>query len=196
MSYGLGARHPCARDSPPRRAAAGVVVSRVVKDCFASSRSTPARSDTSGIKTGSRRMINPACHASSSRTIPCASKADILGKFWPGRPLPLAPAKATAVPEATVNDTSSMAVTRLSARPRTLCRPQRMHKRMADAATCEPVFGHSDPPGSEPPGSTPACQPSGKRAGVAHVHGHALIELDSRGQAETPDGRTTDGPSG
>jgi hypothetical protein len=106
--------------------------------------------------------MSPAV-SSSSRTIPCAAKADIPGKFWPGRPLPPAPAKATAVPEATVNDTSSMAVTRLSARPRTPCRPQRMHKRMADVATCEPVFGHSDTPGSEPHDRQPITERAADR---------------------------------
>jgi hypothetical protein len=104
--------------------------------------------------------MSPAA-SNSSRTIPCPPKAGIPGKSWQGRPLPPTPARATAVPEATVNDTSSTAVTRLSARPRIRANLS-ARKRRADVATCEPVFGHPDTPGSEPLRSSPACQPSGK----------------------------------
>jgi hypothetical protein len=67
-----------------------------------------------------------------------------------------------------VNDTSSTAATRPSARPRTRANLSAC-KRMADVAACEPIFGHPDTLGSEPPRSTPACQPSGNGA-VACVH--------------------------
>ena len=48
-----------------------------------------------------------------------------------------------------MNDTSSTAATRLSARPRNRANLSTC-KRMADVATCEPVFGRPGPPGSEP----------------------------------------------